>query len=460
MKNSRTTLARALVAFLVAGSSLHARTELHPLELTLSPGAGDDVALTLRNRDDAPVTAVLSVRAADGEVHPAPSEARFELAPGAEVVLPLDWRAASGDRLQARAWPLGSSSFVQARLFEKAGARVDLATLLDEPAPGFLRTQPALTLAEGEGVRGKVLYPAHDGQLLPLARVTVKVGGASTRTDDAGNFVLSGVAAGEASLTVETKGSRWTVRNRSRAYTFQTASFAVPESGAVDLGEIQLPAGEPVTEAAWVHAVAARAERFLETAHGDVSWWDHLPIYWPSNGDYYSWGSLNITEAHRWDVIGHELGHAVYFAASRFSGGGGAHKIDECYSKGLALSEGWATFFSGAIFLERDDPDARFEFLVPRRAPIRLENVPADVCEGPTNEWRVAAAFWDMYDTHADGGDAMALDWDASSFTLMRSGKRIRGMLEALTALESGMDDEGRQALDASARHNKIRGVE
>lgn len=41
--------------------------------------------------------------------------------------------------------------------------------------------------------------------------------------------------------------------------------------------------------------------------------------------------------------------------------------------------------------------------MVKRRAPIRFENVPADVCGKSTNEWRVIGFFWDLVDTHDDG---------------------------------------------------------
>ncbi|MFP5501741.1 MAG: hypothetical protein ACLGIN_04575, partial [Candidatus Sericytochromatia bacterium] len=93
------------------------------------------------------------------------------------------------------------------------------------------------------------------------------------------------------------------------------------------------------------------------------------------------------------------------------SGGGGPHKIDECYSGGLAWSEGFASFFSAVISIRRDDPDAKFEYMVPRRKPIRIENVPDDVCEGYTNEWRVSSALWDLYDTNEDGTDRVALSF-------------------------------------------------
>jgi hypothetical protein len=41
--------------------------------------------------------------------------------------------------------------------------------------------------------------------------------------------------------------------------------------------------------------------------------------------------------------------------------------------------------------------------MVPRRAPIRFENIPADVCGKSGNEWRVIGFFWDLIDQHPDG---------------------------------------------------------
>ena len=60
--------------------------------------------------------------------------------------------------------------------------------------------------------------------------------------------------------------------------------------------------------------------------------------------------------------------------------------------------------------------------MVPRRKPIRVENVPADVCNGHTNEWRVGAAMWDMYDTHVDGTDEVAISFGSIWGALVRTG--------------------------------------
>jgi hypothetical protein len=60
--------------------------------------------------------------------------------------------------------------------------------------------------------------------------------------------------------------------------------------------------------------------------------------------------------------------------------------------------------------------------MVPRRKPIRIENVPADVCSGHTNEWRVGAAMWDLYDSHSDGSDEVAIAFSSIWGALVRTG--------------------------------------
>jgi hypothetical protein len=156
-------------------------------------------------------------------------------------------------------------------------------------------------------------------------------------------------------------------------------------------------------QALGIWQVAWKAQAKIAASVGLGFWTRPVMFSWPSDGDYYTGGVVHLTRGDHWDVVGHEMGHAIFDLGRLGVMAGGQHKIDECYTEALALSEGWASFFSAFVSLSRDDPDARFEFLVPRRAPIRIENVPADVCAGESNEWRVAAFFWDLLDTHADG---------------------------------------------------------
>lgn len=436
----------------------HASTERDPVFLELVPGADQAVSVVLANSGDEVLTLRLALRAEGGELRGHWSES-IALGVGERQELPLTWAGPrDGDVLRARAWIQGTSAFRQARLFQGPAGRTGLSGYLDgaQGALGTLHARPSLLASEG--VAGRVLFPAHDGTVLPMARARVTVGSVTGFTDDDGRFQLDGVPAGDHTLKVETASQRWKIRHprQSKAYAHVSDDFVVPEQGGLDLGEVVLPTDTPVTEAAWVHEVCVKGERFLASQGDDLSWWDELPIAWPDRGDYYSWGTLHISEAHRWDVIGHELGHAVYFGASKFSGGGGSHKIDECYSANLALSEGWATYFSAAIHLGRDEEDAKFEFLVPRRAPIRIENVPEDVCHGPKNEWRVAAFFWDLFDTHVDGGDELALDWGPAGWDVMRSGFRAKSALQAATKLKEALDDAQQAEVDAGLGQNTL----
>lgn len=156
-------------------------------------------------------------------------------------------------------------------------------------------------------------------------------------------------------------------------------------------------------QALGIWQVAYRAKAQLAEAVGLDFWRSTIPFSWPADADYYSWGTVHISRGDHWDVVGHEMGHAIYDQADIGAFGGGQHFIDRCYSGNLALSEGWASYFSAWVSVPLDDADARFEYMVPRRAPIRFENIPEDVCEGPNNEWRVNGFFWDFIDLADDG---------------------------------------------------------
>lgn len=146
-----------------------------------------------------------------------------------------------------------------------------------------------------------------------------------------------------------------------------------------------------------------RAEQRLQESVGLGFWKRPIEVVWPGKGDYYNADQVNLTAGHHWDVVAHELGHAIYDQAGIGRMQGGQHYIDRCYSETLALSEGWASFFSGWLHVDLADPDARFEYMVPRRAPVRFENIPADVCGKSGSEWRVTGYLWDLIDQHADG---------------------------------------------------------
>lgn len=180
--------------------------------------------------------------------------------------------------------------------------------------------------------------------------------------------------------------------------------------------------------------LAQRAKGKLEAEVGLSFWNRTLNFVWPAEGDYYSFGQVHLTRGDHWDVVGHEMGHGIYDLGGLGAFGGGAHKIDQCYSQELALSEGWASFFSAWVSLGLNDSDAKFEFMVPRRAPIQIENIPADVCRGETNEWRVTGFFWDLLDLHDDGEsvqDAFSKIWRSMKGSRVTSTTAARNRLKA-----------------------------
>lgn len=181
-----------------------------------------------------------------------------------------------------------------------------------------------------------------------------------------------------------------------------------------------------------IYSVVTKAfAKFKEI--GRESFWNRqLDIIFPSNGDYFSYRTVHLTKGHYWDVVGHELGHAIYDMADIGAWGGGSHRIDECYSNALALSEGWASFFSAWVSVELSDPDAKFEYMVKRRAPLEIEHVPSDVCTGTGNEWRVYTFLWDIIDTHQDNetlNQKFQALWD---LTFKKNFKSIKALKEHL----------------------------
>ena len=169
-------------------------------------------------------------------------------------------------------------------------------------------------------------------------------------------------------------------------------------------------------QALTIWRVAVAAYNKLKHSIGLGFWERPIEFEWPSGGDYYFFDTVHLTRGDFWDVVGHEMGHAIYDQARLGRMGGGAHKIDECYSTTLALSEGWASFFSAWVMIDLNDHDAKFPYMVQRRAPIRIENVPSDVCAKETNEWRVTSFFWDLIDLNNDAEAielAFPVAWEA-----------------------------------------------
>ena len=81
--------------------------------------------------------------------------------------------------------------------------------------------------------------------------------------------------------------------------------------------------------------------------------------------------------------------------------------------------------------------------------------LPADVCEGYTNERRVSAALWDVYDTHDDGTDRTAVPFKTIWGSLVKTsgGARMTDVRDAFKRLAAVTPAAERQGLaDAFAQ--------
>lgn len=316
--------------------------------------------------------------------------------------------------LSAAAQKIDDSDFSRPQISAKSALLLPSEGRVEGAAEVFplLRAASSAAKAPPGAITGRFVLADRAGALHPARLGQVRLSGSTTWTPvgDDGSFALA--AAGGVSYKVRFRldNARWAFRGgNGRAYEWESGALA---AGA-DAGALSPAPGTENAKLGILHLTYLDALDFL-AREATTDWWKKpLTVVWPGGSDYFSPGAwtLHLTDALAWDVVLHELGHAVMDGAMDARTSGGSHKIDECYSAGLAWSEGWATFFAGAVRLSPDDADAKFEFLVPRRAPIRLENVPADVCRGPNNEWRVAAGLWDLYDRSEDKGDRVAFSF-------------------------------------------------
>lgn len=324
--------------------------------------------------------------------------------------------------------------------------------------PGGVRllAQPE---AGGPRVTGRAVIFDETGAARPARLARVRLGDQeAVRVGEDGAFSLSARGlSGQVRLTLSLDNDRWRFENSDgNRYEWVSAPFELGPGGA-DLGDVAPFSGAENAKLGLVHLTFLEGLDFLKRS-ADAEWWRKtLLVRWPGDGDFFEpWAfALELTNADAWDVNLHELGHAVMNGAMRAAPAGGQHYIDRCYTPELAWSEGWATFFALAVRRERGDPDARMGVhMVPRRAPIPVENVPADVCAGSGSEWRVAAALWDLYDTHADGRDAAALTF-SDVWRAARAG-RTDGIESVWALLSPRIDAQLRPAAEASLIFNTV----
>ncbi|MFN8576191.1 MAG: hypothetical protein U0354_04990 [Candidatus Sericytochromatia bacterium] len=312
---------------------------------------------------------------------------------------------------------------------------------------------------------GVISYPDDKGNLKQGANITVSLSNdgkniVNAVTDENGNWTASldksKYSGKNIAVSFQFSNKYWMIGGKDKSYSWSIDSINNLSSD-IDLGTISPVKGSENAKAAFINDIYNRYLKMFKKEGINVdTWWTvQLKTVWPQNSNYYAWKTVNLSDADHWDVNGHEIGHAMTDIGTNSSMGGGQHKIDECYTENLAWSEGFATFLSSVISLDKSDPDAKFEFLVPRRAPIRQENVPTDVCNGQKNEWRVGATMWDIYDTHVDGDDNISVPFKTIWQSVTRKEKRIGSMKDAADSLKA-IAPEYNEALDKSLKFNTM----
>ncbi len=289
--------------------------------------------------------------------------------------------------------------------------------LVSDPSPGVTGALELQLVREARGLDAGISgveFQTSEGKFITNAG-----GSASIRTGCA--------AGGSFELKARLSNRYFSIQNNSDGRTFELKA-QVPCQGRVRMGWDQATDAGQVLG---IWQVAESARRKINSELGLGFWSRAVAFVFPADGDYYYLGKVHVTRGDHWDVVGHELGHAIYDIGSIGSSEGGQHKIDECYSPTLAFSEGWASFFSAWVGVELTDTDAKFEYMVPRRAPLRFESIPADVCAGQSNEWRVTGFLWDLIDLSRDGE---AVESPFSVFWGSLLGSRVRSAEAAVRA--------------------------
>ncbi|MBI3534617.1 MAG: hypothetical protein HY072_03920 [Deltaproteobacteria bacterium] len=183
------------------------------------------------------------------------------------------------------------------------------------------------------------------------------------------------------------------------------------------------------------------------------------PYAWSCS--YFDDGSVYVIPAHAADysTTQHELGHSInsfYWGGKMPPDSSGSHNIWNCYTKGLALSEGFANFLTYWVQFDRNETNPTAPYY-----NMNLEALPDAVCKGPTNEMRIAATFWDMYDYWNDGPDttkafdSLLYTDPATSVTVYLQNKKDK-MEDYLEVVKAGQSDYWQKEFEKLFRLNTI----
>jgi hypothetical protein len=136
-------------------------------------------------------------------------------------------------------------------------------------------------------------------------------------------------------------------------------------------------------------------------------------------------------------VVAHEFMHFLEDATSRADTVGGPHSLDERLDMRVAFSEGYANAFSAMALA---DPVYRDSFGTAQGDDSHFSvESRATVVPGWYNETSVHRIVWDLFDSAADGADAVALGYGPMHdvFTReLKSGVPLTSLFPFITALK------------------------
>lgn len=161
-----------------------------------------------------------------------------------------------------------------------------------------------------------------------------------------------------------------------------------------------------------------------------------LRIEWPGTSSAYDNVDIDLLMDDRWDwdVLFHEYGHYVTDTFNFESSPGGPHSFGSCLAAAqpskedgleLAWGEGWPTYFGtsgqqvlGLVSLNVPRVgDVRYTDTIDSTLDYSLETQDTDGV-GEDNETAVQRLFWDLFDSAADGRDAVQMS-DQTLFDLV-----------------------------------------
>ncbi|MHA2364465.1 MAG: pre-peptidase C-terminal domain-containing protein [Candidatus Hodarchaeales archaeon] len=355
-------------------------------------------------------------------------------------------------------------------------------------------------------LQGRLIYRDNSNKDLPLPIISILLYDAdtgdddllvNTTTDSNGYFQITYLdnsdpdegGSAELYFNVKFEGQAAQVRScsnydledvciNSNLYGFTyDLSADVPSDGEYNLGEITTPTS--YNKAANIYYVTTHSWLWIEnrtaTNHGppQVKLFHSLG----SLGTYYLGASdmINLlgssSDDDAWDdaVIRHEYGHFIQFIYDISNNPGGSHSYSSTISPGFAHGEGWPTFFSSMISLDKIYKDtygttgsSYFGNNLETGDYITSSSTgPLHDLYGEWGESSVMNLYWDLFDNENDDinddgiGDSINIDEDTlwAAFTTYRtvSGHGVTTVGEFFLALQSvtSLDDE---VLDMVAR--------